>query len=229
MPVTVSVGCCEQYECCALQIYIPNLEYYIIIHTCAHSVFEKAITSQQLQTWCLCNCWKLYPTNSTLRQALLNNNNNNFIIIIIIIIIIIQAGSTSLGSSEFRHIKENAKPHYRHDRVHRSHLSPSPLQVQFLKIYFHILPPSKPRKSKSHLFRFPYKILYAHLFSSMHATCPALLLFLQLITRIIFCEQYKFVIIILLPVLRQDHSPFQSEFSTEADTRSSISSIISFP
>ena len=82
-------------------------------------------------------------------------------------------------------------------------LSLSPVEVQYFKIHFHILPPSKTRNSKSPLFRFPYQnpVCISLLPHARRMSFPTL--FLQLITRIIFCEEFKFVIVILLSVLWQ--------------------------
>jgi len=110
-------------------------------------------------------------------------------------------------------------------------LSLSPVEVQYFKFHFHILPPSKTKNAKSPLYRFPYQntvciSLLPHIRHMSFTT-----VFLQMITRIMFCEEYNFVIIILLSVLRQAHSRFQSRFSTRCDVvlPRPISSVLSFP
>jgi hypothetical protein len=57
---------------------------------------------------------------------------------------------------------------------------------------------------------FPAKILYALLLSPIHATCPFHLIFLKLITRIIFGEKYRSLSSSLCSV---PHSPVTSSLS----------------
>ena len=62
----------------------------------------------------------------------------------------------------------------------------SHLQYYYVKIQFNIILPSGLFPSG-----FPTKILYVPLLSPTHATCPAHLMLLHLITRTIFGEQYR--------------------------------------
>ena len=63
---------------------------------------------------------------------------------------------------------------------------------QLLKIHFNSTLPFK-RSFPSGVFpsSLPTKTLYAHLLSPLPATCPAHLILLDLIARIIFGEQYS--------------------------------------
>jgi len=65
------------------------------------------------------------------------------------------------------------------------------LSPYFPKVHSNIIHPSLPGSSEWSLpFSFPTKILYAFLISSVHATCPAHLILLDLITLMTFGEEY---------------------------------------
>jgi len=69
---------------------------------------------------------------------------------------------------------------------------PSPRLPNRLKIHFNIILPFTPRSSKSSLtLGLPTKMLHAPLLFFIRATCPAHLIILYMITRIIFVEKYK--------------------------------------
>ena len=62
----------------------------------------------------------------------------------------------------------------------------------FLMMHLNIIFPSMPGSSKwPPSLRFPYQTLYGPLLSLVCATCPAHLILLDLITQIIFGEQYR--------------------------------------
>ena len=64
--------------------------------------------------------------------------------------------------------------------------------THFLKIHFNIILPSKPGSFKwSHSLGLPTKILFAPFLTPVHATFAAHLSLLDLITRMIFGEQYR--------------------------------------
>ena len=62
----------------------------------------------------------------------------------------------------------------------------------FLKLYFNIIVPSTSTFSEWIVsFSFPHRTLYACSFATIRVTCPAHLTILDLITRIIYREQYR--------------------------------------
>jgi len=85
-----------------------------------------------------------------------------------------------------------------HCRIYNSPLPVSitshidPVHAHFLNIHLHIILPSTPRSSKWSLsLRYPH---HNHVYAStvsIHATFPAHLIFLDLITRTILGEEYK--------------------------------------
>jgi len=74
--------------------------------------------------------------------------------------------------------------------------------THFLKIHLNVIPHLR-LGLPSCLFPkgFPTRILYTSLLSPMRATCPTHLNFLNLVTRKILGEQYRFIIIIIIITL----------------------------
>ena len=104
-------------------------------------------------------------------------------------------------SQEISRIYWNPKVHY---RIHKdlsvswARSIQSMFPSHFLNIHLNILP-SKPGSSKWFFpSGFPTKTLYAPLLSPICATRPAHLILLELITRIIFGEQYRSVKLLIM-------------------------------
>ena len=90
---------------------------------------------------------------------------------------------------------ESSLPHF---QVHHNCPCPEPVRhspyppSHFLKLHFNIILTSTPGPPKWFSSSgFPTKILCTFLLFPLHATCPAHLIFLDFITRMILGEEYK--------------------------------------
>ena len=102
------------------------------------------------------------------------------------------------ASQEIPRISRNPKVHYRtHKRPPPVSIlgQPNPVHIptsHLLEIYPNIIHPSTPRSPQwSPSLRFPHQDPIHPLSSPIRATCPANLILLDFITRIILGEEYK--------------------------------------